>query len=232
MIKILFATANAGKLREAAKILGEGFEVVSPRDLGIDGEVEETGSTLKENSQLKARQLHKLTGMNCFADDTGLEVDALGGAPGVHTARYASEKCSSEENIAKILSELEGVTENRTARFLTVITLILDGKEYFFEGRLEGSIATHRSGTEGFGYDPVFVPTLTELQNAGIAEPPQKEWVKSNENKQGKTLSELSLEEKNAISHRGKALRAMTAFLAKYKPCPHDADAPRDNLSR
>ena len=224
-MKILFATANAGKLREASKILGEGFEVVSPKDLGIDGEVEETGSTLKENSQLKARHLYKLTGMNCFADDTGLEVDALGGAPGVYTARYASEKCSSEENITKLLSELEGVTDNRSAKFLTVITLILDGKEYFFEGKLEGSIATQRSGTEGFGYDPVFIPTSSELQNAGITEPQEPP------QKQLRTLSELSLEGKNAISHRGKALRAMTAFLAKYKPCPHDEDAHPDNLS-
>ena len=160
-MKIVFATANRGKLREAAEILG--------------------------------------------ADDTGLEVDALGGAPGIYSARYAGEGHDSEANMAKLLAELGrlGPDAERRARFRTVVTLIVDGKEHFFDGTLEGRIAVERSGRGGFGYDPVFIPDAAELAAAGICDVPAG----------GPTLADLPEEAKNAISHRGKAVRAMAAFL-------------------
>lgn len=204
-MKIVFATGNRGKLREAAEILGPSFEVLSPADLGISGDIEETGSSLRENSLLKARHIHAVTGLDCFADDTGLEVDALGGAPGIYSARYAGEAHDSNANMDKLLRELEkaGSGSGRKARFRTVVTLVLDGKEHFFEGTLEGSIAAARSGCGGFGYDPVFIPDAAELGKAGIRAAA------------GTTLAELSEDAKNAISHRGKAVRAMAAFLSR-----------------
>ena len=191
-MKIIFATANRGKLREAAEILGESFELLTPHDLGIDEDITETGDTLKENSIQKALYLYERLGCDCFADDTGLEVDALGGAPGVHSARYAGQGHDFAANIRKLLHELEGVPyEQRTARFKNVVTLILDGEMHFFEGCLEGHIALERAGTQGFGYDPVFVP----------------------DDFPDRTVAELGEEVKNAISHRGKSLRAMAAWL-------------------
>ena len=207
MRKIVFATGNSGKLREASEILGGGFELVSPVQMGIDGDVEETGLTLKANSIIKAEHLWKSCGCDCFADDTGLEVSALGGAPGVYTARYAGDDKDFNKNMDKVLSELDrlraecsmarqiGLEMNRysrRARFRSVITLILDGQKYFFEGILEGTISYFKSGNGGFGYDPIFIPDEFP----------------------GKTLADISEEEKNAISHRGKALRAMAAFLS------------------
>ena len=209
-MKLVFATGNKGKLREAAEILGEGFELVTPADLGITDDVEETGDTLKANSILKAKDLWEHCGQNCFADDTGLEVDALGGAPGVHTARFAGEDKDFMKNMDKVLYELavrEGEWHmaadlglhmkpfSRAARFRSVITLILDGKMYFFEGTLEGKIAHEKSGNGGFGYDPIFIADEYPEQS----------------------LADISEEEKNAISHRGKALRAMAEFL-KSRP--------------
>ncbi len=204
-MKIVFATGNKGKLREAAEILGPGHEVLSPAELGIDGDVEETGATLQENSRIKARFINGACGIDCFADDTGLEVDSLGGAPGIYSARYAGEGHDSEANMSKLLSELAklGPEADRKARFRTVVTLILNGEEHFFEGTLEGRIALSRSGRGGFGYDPIFIPDAAELEAAGIRAAA------------GTTLAELSEEEKNAISHRGKAVRAMAAFLAR-----------------
>lgn len=204
-MKIVFATGNKGKLREAAEILGPGHEVLSPAELGIDGDVEETGATLQENSRIKARFINGACGIDCFADDTGLEVDSLGGAPGIYSARYAGEGHDSEANMSKLLSELAklGPEADRKARFRTVVTLILNGEEHFFEGTLEGRIALSRSGHGGFGYDPIFIPDAAELEAAGIRAAA------------GTTLAELSEEEKNAISHRGKAVRAMAAFLAR-----------------
>ena len=193
-MKILFATANRGKLREAAEVLGPGFEIVSPLDLGITEDIPETGSTLQENSLQKARYLFERTGLPCFADDTGLEVDALGGAPGIYSARYAGPGHDSEANMARLLRELGQVAQakDRGARFRTVVTLILaDGTPHFFEGVCEGSIARERHGTGGFGYDPVFLPDAYP----------------------GRTLAEVSEEEKNAVSHRGRAIRAMAAWL-------------------
>ena len=200
-MKIIFATANAGKLREAAEVLGPGFEIVSPASMGITEDIPETGSTLQENSLQKARDLFERTGLPCFADDTGLEVDALGGAPGIYSARYAGPGHDHQKNMEKLLAELEKLEipdqvrndeRSRRARFRTVVTLILaDGEPRFFEGVCEGSIAREKRGTGGFGYDPVFLPDAYP----------------------GRTLAEVSEEEKNAVSHRGRAIRAMAAWL-------------------
>ena len=200
-MKIIFATGNAGKLREAAEVLGSEYEIVSPASLGITEDVPETGNTLQENSLQKARYLFERTGLPCFADDTGLEVDALGGAPGIYSARYAGPNHDHNANMAKLLKELQlleipGQARNdgmsRRARFRTVLTLILaDGEPHFFEGTCEGSIATERRGSGGFGYDPVFLPDAYP----------------------GRTLAEVSEEEKNAVSHRGRAIRAMADWL-------------------
>ena len=191
-MKLVFASGNRGKIREALEILGEGFELMTPAEAGILEDIPETGRTLRENSLQKVRYLYEQTGMDCFADDTGLEVDCLGGAPGIHTARYAGEAKDPAANIDKLLREMEKAGGPRTARFRTVVTLILGGETHFFEGVMEGSIAMERCGTGGFGYDPVFVPAGCDM-----------------------TAAELREEEKNAISHRGKALRAMAAFLTK-----------------
>ena len=195
-MKILFATANRGKLREAAEVLGPGFEIVSPLDLGITEDIPETGSTLQENSLQKAQYIFDRTGLPCFADDTGLEVDALGGAPGIYSARYAGPGHDSEANMKKLLAELTTL-DDRRARFRTVVTLILaDGQPRFFEGVCKGSIAREKSGCGGFGYDPVFLPDAYP----------------------GRTLAEVSEEEKNAVSHRGKAIRAMAEWLRGKVP--------------
>ena len=202
-MKIIFATGNAGKLREAAEVLGPDFEIVSPASLGITEDIPETGSTLQENSLQKARYLFERTGLPCFADDTGLEVDALGGAPGIYSARYAGPGHDHDANMAKLLAELKKIPDqvgddgvSRRARFRTVVTLILaDGQPHFFEGTCEGSIATARRGSGGFGYDPVFLPDAYP----------------------GRTLAEVSEEEKNAVSHRGKAMRALSQWLKARK---------------
>ena len=205
-MKIVFATGNVGKLREASEILGEGFELVSLADVGILEDIPETGNTLRANSLQKAQYLYEKLCCNCFADDTGLEVDALGGAPGVYTARYAGDDKDFNKNMDKVLYEL-GVLEgearmaeslgikvkkvSRRARFKSVITLIIDGKIQVFEGALEGVIAREKSGNGGFGYDPIFIA----------------------DEYPGLTLADISEDEKNAISHRGKALRAMAQWL-------------------
>ena len=206
-MKIVFATGNGGKLREASEILGKGFELVTLAEAGITEEIPETGKTIKANSVIKAEYVWNKCGKTCFADDTGLEVDALGGAPGVHTARYAGDEKDFNKNIDKLLYELSVLeTEasmaakvglnvkkvSRKARFRSVVTLIIDGEKHIFEGVLEGTIARTRSGNGGFGYDPVFIP----------------------DEYPGQTLADISEEQKNAISHRGKALRAMARFLS------------------
>lgn len=189
-MKLVFATGNKGKLREASEILGEGFELMTPVDFGITEDIPETGTTLKANSLQKAQYLYERCGCDCFADDTGLEVDALNGAPGVYTARYAGEGKDFDDNMDKVLEELNGV-DNRRARFKSVVTLIIKGEIYFFEGALEGKIGYEKSGNGGFGYDPIFIAD----------EYPQL------------TLADISEEQKNEISHRGKALRAMAEWL-------------------
>ena len=199
-MKIIFATGNKGKLREAAEVLGPDYEIVSPASLGITEEIPETGSTLQENSLQKAQYLFERTGLPVFADDTGLEVDALGGAPGIYSARYAGPGHDHQANMDKLLAELEKIRRSesandgvsRRAQFRTVVTLILaDGTPHFFEGSCEGRIATEKRGTGGFGYDPVFLPDAYP----------------------GRTLAEVSEEEKNAVSHRGRAVRAMADWL-------------------
>lgn len=200
-MKIIFATANRGKLREAGEILGEGWELVTPADMGIMEDVEETGETLLENSLLKASFINGKTGLDCFADDTGLEVDALGGAPGVHTARYAGEGHDFQANMDKLLAEL-GDSPDRSARFRSVVTLIYKGERHFFDGTLEGRIALSKSGCGGFGYDPVFIPDEIPFPDGTVVP-----------NDEGLTLAEIPEEDKNAISHRGKALRKMALFL-------------------
>ncbi|MBP9998481.1 MAG: RdgB/HAM1 family non-canonical purine NTP pyrophosphatase, partial [Bacteroidales bacterium] len=191
-MRIVFATGNKGKLREAAQILGPDFELLCPADLGITDDIEETGETLKENSLIKARALYEKTGLNCFADDTGLEVDCLGGAPGVHSARYATDGHDFNANIEKLLSEMaKHPDEPRTARFRCVVTLIWEGKEYFFNGEMPGRIALEKSGNGGFGYDPVFIADAYPEH----------------------TLADLPVECKNNASHRGKSLRAMADWL-------------------
>ena len=202
-MKLLFATANKNKLREAAEILGDMIQVISPSELNINADVEETGETLQDNSILKARTLYDLSGLDCFADDTGLEVKVLNGAPGVLTARYAA--CfpggalphDSEANMNRLLEELSeySTPESRRARFRTVITLIYEGRQYCFEGIVSGTIAQGKAGNGGFGYDPIFIPD-------GFG---------------GRTMAEISEDEKNAISHRGRALRAMAEFLSTVR---------------
>ena len=205
-MKLVFATGNSGKLREASEILGESFQLVSLADVGITEDIPETGNTLRANSIQKAQYLYEKVGCNCFADDTGLEVDALGGAPGVYTARYAGDDKDFNKNMDKVLYELQVIESevkmaealglrtkkvSRRARFKSVITLIIDGKIHLFEGALEGEIARRKSGNGGFGYDPIFI--ADEFP--------------------GQTLADISEEQKNDISHRGKALRLMAQWL-------------------
>lgn len=189
MRRLIFATNNAHKLGEVQALLGDAFELVTLRECGITEDIPETADTLEGNALQKARYVYEKTGMDCFADDTGLEVDTLGGAPGVHSARYATDGHDFAANNRLLLKNLEGITD-RTARFRTVIVLILDGVEYTFEGRVEGTIATVESGSEGFGYDPLFVPSGEII-----------------------TFAQMSAEAKNAISHRGRAVAKLVNFL-------------------
>lgn len=193
MKKLIFATNNAHKLSEVQAVLGDAFTLVTLRECGITEDIPETAATLEGNALQKARYIYEKTGADCFADDTGLEVDALNGAPGVHSARYATDGHDFAANNRLLLKNLEGV-ENRSAHFRTVIALILDGKEYLFEGRVEGRIATEESGCEGFGYDPLFVPSGEII-----------------------TFAQMSAEAKNAISHRGRAVAKLVNFLKDGK---------------
>ncbi len=192
-MKMVFATGNAHKLHEAGEILSDLCELVMPSSLGLTEDIPETGETLEENSLQKARYLYDKLKTDCFADDTGLEVEALGGAPGVYSARYAGEAKNSGANMDKLLRELQalGPGASRRARFRTVITLVKDGCLYQFEGEMKGSIANSRSGSEGFGYDPIFIAD----------EYPDR------------TVAQLDEHTKNSISHRGRALRRMAAWL-------------------
>ena len=194
MTKLLFATNNAHKLAEVSAVLGDGYELLTPRDCGVTEEIPETQPTLEGNAAQKARYLYGRTGLDCFADDTGLEVEALGGEPGVFSARYAAvngagEGHASADNMALLLRRLEG-QQNRRARFRTVIALIRNGEEHLFEGIVNGEITLEKSGTEGFGYDPVFRPE-------GYAV----------------TFAEMAPELKNRISHRGRATARLIEFL-------------------
>ncbi len=192
-MKIIFATNNAHKLAEVSAVLGSDFELVTPRECGVTEDIPETAETLEGNALQKAHYLKAKTGLDCFADDTGLEVDALGGAPGVRSARYATDGHDFEANNRLLLKNLEGI-ENRKARFRTVIALLQDGKEYLFEGVVEGEIAKEHSGVEGFGYDPIFYPE-------GAV----------------RTFAEMSKEEKNQISHRARAVKKLVNHLKTIK---------------
>ncbi len=186
--KIVFATGNSNKLKEIKYAINS-FEVIGLKDLGITDEIPETGDTLKENAIQKAKYIYNKTGLNCFSDDTGLEIKALDNRPGVCSARYAGEDCNAEDNIKKVLKELSCIS-NRKAKFKTVIALILNGKEYFFEGVINGNILEEKIGTNGFGYDPIFNP----------------EGYK-------KTFAQMTLGLKNKISHRGIAVKKLVSFL-------------------
>ena len=193
--KLVMATNNAAKLREARAIAGDRLEILSLDDIGYRHDIEETAETLEGNALIKVRAIKDATGLDCFADDTGLMVDALGGAPGVHTARYAGEACDPDANIDLLLRNLEGVADRR-ARFQTCVALSLVGAEHGFEGAVAGSIATERSGSHGFGYDPVFIPEET-----------------------GVCYAEMTDEAKNAISHRSRAITAMMRWLSALCLC-------------
>ena len=188
-MKIVFATNNAHKLAEVQAVLGDAYELVTPRMCGVEEEIPENQPTLEGNASEKSHYLRARTGLDCFADDTGLEVEALDGAPGVHSARYASDGHDFAANNRLLLRNLEGVA-NRRARFRTVISLLVGDEEHLFEGVVEGRIVERESGAEGFGYDPLFVPD-------GCA----------------RTFAEMSPDEKNAVSHRGRAVRKLAAFL-------------------
>lgn len=192
-MKLVFATNNAHKLEEVSAMLGDTFELLSLNDINCHADIPETADTLEGNARLKASFVYQNYGLNCFADDTGLEVEVLGGAPGVYSARYAGgEGHDSEANMRKLLAELEG-KDNRKARFRTAISLILDGKEYLFEGIVNGEITTEKRGDSGFGYDPVFRPDGYE-----------------------QTFAELGHEIKNQISHRARAVQKLCEFLRQW----------------
>lgn len=188
-MKIVFATNNAHKLAEVQAVLGDAYELVTPRMCGVEEEIPENQPTLEGNASEKSHYLRARTGLDCFADDTGLEVEALGGAPGVHSARYASDGHDFAANNRLLLRNLEG-TVNRRARFRTVISLLVGDEEHLFEGIVEGRIVERESGAEGFGYDPLFVPDGYD-----------------------RTFAEMTPDEKNAVSHRGRAVRKLAAFL-------------------
>jgi len=186
--QLVFATNNVHKAAEISRMI-KGMRVITMHEAGVEADIPETADSLEGNARLKANFLFAKTGLNCFADDTGLEVEALGGRPGVHSARYAGPENNADRNMDKLLQELEGQS-NRKARFRTVIVLILNGNEYIFEGEAEGVICKEKSGTGGFGYDPVFFST-----------------------ERNKTFAEMTSDEKNEISHRGRATQKLIAFL-------------------
>ena len=189
MTELVFATNNLHKLNELSKLAGDNFHLLSLKEINCFDDIPETADTLEGNAALKAQFIWDKFARNCFADDTGLEVEALGGKPGVYSARYAGEEANSEANIDKVLLELKDQS-NRKARFRTVICLILDGKECFFEGIIHGKLLTERHGRAGFGYDPIFVPEGYDI-----------------------TFAEMDLDIKNKISHRGRATEKLIDYL-------------------
>ena len=192
-MKLIFASNNVHKIEEIRSIIGNSFEIITLQEAGIDTDIPEPYDTIEENASAKSRFIYQITGKSCFSDDTGLEVDALGGEPGVKSARYAGENKSFDNNIQKLLLKL-GNRPDRKARFRAVISLILEGKEFLFEGISEGKIIFSPKGNGGFGYDPLFVP-----------------------DGENRTFAEMSLDEKNRLSHRRKALVKLVAFLQKWK---------------
>jgi len=192
MIKeLVFATNNAHKIEEAAYTVGSQFKILSLKDILCEDETEETGTTFKENASIKTHHIYQKYNLDCFGDDSGLEIEALNGEPGVYSARYAGKHGNHDANITLVLNRLQGVN-NRKARFKTVISLIWKGQEFWFEGIVPGTIRTELSGSQGFGYDPIFQPDGYMV-----------------------TFAEMSLQEKNRISHRGKAIAQLIDFLKK-----------------
>jgi len=188
-MRLIFATNNMHKVEEIRSVVTNEFEIVTLLEAGIDIDIPEPHSTLEKNASEKSRTIYRLTGTNCFSEDTGLEVEALDGEPGVKSARYAGDEKSFDNNIEKLLSNL-GNNQNRKARFRTVLSLMINGKEFLFEGICQGNIIKERRGTNGFGYDPIFVPDGSD-----------------------KTFAEMSLDEKNMYSHRKKATDKLVIFL-------------------
>lgn len=193
-MKLIFATNNQHKVEEIRHAIHSNFELLTLKEAGINIDIPEPHDTLEENATEKSRTIHNLTNISCFSEDTGLEVAALNGEPGVKSARYAGEDKSFDKNIDKLLENLKGKT-NTSARFRTVISLILDGQETQFEGICDGKIIPERRGSHGFGYDPVFVPDGSE-----------------------KTFAEMELAEKDLYSHRAKATQKLVAFLNTLEP--------------
>ena len=191
MTSIIFATNNQNKVEEVRAVLGSRFNIITLKEAGIDIDIPEPHDTLEANASEKSKTIFEITKQNCFSEDTGLEVEALNGEPGVKSARYAGEERSFDDNIEKLLTKLTS-SDNKTARFRTVISLILDGKEYFFEGICTGKIITERKGNNGFGYDAVFVPDGSD-----------------------KTFAEMDMAGKNKFSHRKKAIEKLIIFLSK-----------------
>ena len=191
MKKLIFATNNLNKLAEIKSAI-KTFEVFGLKEMGIHEDIAETGTTLEENALIKSQYIFQKTGLDCFADDTGLEVKALNGRPGVYSARYAGPNCSAVDNMGKLLNELEN-HDDRSASFRTVISLILNGEKYYFEGEVMGDILSQKKGVDGFGYDPIFRPK-------GFSA----------------SFAEMSMIQKNEISHRGVAVKKLIQFLSDY----------------
>lgn len=188
-MKLVFATNNRHKLQEVRDILGERVEVLSLKDIDCNDEIPETGTTLEENALIKARWVKEKYGYNCFADDTGLEVETLGGAPGVYSARYAGEECDSQANMLKLLENLTGKS-NRNAQFRTVIALIIENKEILFDGVVKGVISEKKMGEAGFGYDPIFIPDGYSM-----------------------SFAQMESRLKNSISHRYRAAEKLNDYI-------------------
>jgi len=193
-MKLVFATNNPGKLAEVQKMLPTSIELLSLKDINCFDDIEETANTLEGNAKIKANYITEKFGYNCFADDTGLEVEALNGAPGVYSARYAGEPTNAENNMTKILDALKGIT-NKKAQFRTSVCLNINGEQFLFDGICKGTILEEKHGEKGFGYDPVFMPD-------GF----------------NNSFAEMSSDEKNNISHRGLAIQKLVAFLKNYQP--------------
>ncbi|MDX1446247.1 non-canonical purine NTP diphosphatase [Lishizhenia sp.] len=192
-MELIFSTQNQNKAKEIQKLVPSGITIKTLKDINCSDDIPETQNTLQGNALQKARYVHEKFGVNCFADDTGLEIEALNMEPGVYSARYAGAERSDDKNMQKVLDGLSD-KENRSARFRTAVALIIDGEEHLFEGIVNGEIRTSKTGDQGFGYDPIFEP-----ENAG------------------KTFAEMTTEEKNSMSHRARAFAKMTDFLAKYQ---------------
>ena len=196
MREIVFATNNEHKLQELREIVGHKFNILSLVQIGCHDDIPETASTIEGNAEMKARYVKQHYGYDCFSDDTGLEIDALGGEPGVYSARYAGPGHDSEANIDKVLAKLQGVPpERRTARFRTAVALLQGQQLHIFEGKVEGHILTERHGTGGFGYDSIFAP----VEGRGL------------------TFAQMQPQEKNAMSHRGRAVASLVQFLASQE---------------